>query len=801
MAKLQKNDLGFLGLDFQYRLVKSFVEDPGFFRDLNGVIDQNMFSDVYLRSIVGVMKEYYNKIESVPSYDMIVIKLREKAFSEEDIQYYEESVDKIRKTACDGMNEVEEMAGKFFFQQNLVKVSNELKIMASSGDLSKYEECKKLLEDALSVGRKNDDTTSPFQSIEDDLSVENIVTIPTGIDALDEGLGGGLDKGKVGLIICAMGAGKALPVDELVATPKGFVPIGDIEVGDYVIGRNGQPTKVTGVFPQGMREIYRVLFSDGTSCRCDKEHLWTVDDVEKDEPMSFSRTLTLAEILRKGTTTNENHLRYRVPMCEPVEYNKRRLSMDPYIAGYAIASGNVLNFTSMTVGKRDAEGITFTKNTYESSRVEEKHNRVTINFSNIVTKVVKRFYLEDEDTPYIPDEFIYNTVETRQRLLCGLMDASGIPCTNMSGQFMTTSKKLASQVRKIVLSLGEKADIIAVEDPITEEVSYNVNIRISTPSIRLFNIETKQAKVTYQGQDLKGSKYIMRVFPCERKEAVCIKVDAPDELYLTRDYIVTHNTSMTTCMAANAARHRAKDNDFQGYKVLQICFEDKSRDLHRKYMSNVTKVETSRLNENESTTQSVKEMLKNSPDATFINNNIKIMKLPTGEITATDIKARIMKKMTEGFRPDMVIIDYFECIEPELGMEKDDVTKREGKTMRKFENMAEELNIAIWIPTQGNRESISTDLVTHDKVGGSIRKNQIAQVVLSITRSQTDIREKRAAISILKNRTGGAGLTLNGVLFDNGTCTIQATQAVSFEDAYSYNEYAEAQRNKNMCIF
>lgn len=458
MGKIEKNNLGYLGVDFQYRLINTFVEDPGFFRDLHSVIDQNMFTDPYLRTIVGVMKEYYTKQESVPSYDMISIKLNEKITNEDDRQYYTETMDKIRRMPTDGYREIEDMSEKFFFQQNLIKVSNELKNVASGGDISKYDECRKLLEGALAVGRKSDNTSTPFQSIEDDLSFENITTIPTGIERLDEGLGGGLDKGKIGLIICAMGVGK---------------------------------------------------------------------------------------------------------------------------------------------------------------------------------------------------------------------------------------------------------------------------------------------------------------------------------------------TSLTTCIAANAATTLTKNNNFEGYKVLQICFEDKPRDLHRKYISKVTQVETAKLNSNEDVTQRVKSLLKCSPDTDLINNNVKILKLNTGEVTATDIKNIIKKKANEGFRADLVIIDYFECIEPEIGTSRDDVTTREGKTMRKFETMAEELNIAMWIPTQGNRDSISAELVTNDKVGGSIRKNQIAQVVLSVTRSVDDIRNKRAALTILKNRSGGAGLVLNGVYFDNGTCTVTTDNVVDFEDAFSYNEHAK----------
>lgn len=464
MAKIVKNSLGFLGVDFQYRLISAFINDGDFFRDLSSIIDQNMFTESYLRTIVGIIKEYFSKYNSVPDYEMLSIKLNQKATTEDEKQYYSEAIEKLRSTSTSGYKEIEDMAEKFFKQQNWLRVSNEIKRVVGDGGLDNYDELMGVVEEAMAVGRHEKHEYSPFESIEEDLSPENVVTIPTGIDQLDEGLGGGLDKGKVGLIICPMGAGK---------------------------------------------------------------------------------------------------------------------------------------------------------------------------------------------------------------------------------------------------------------------------------------------------------------------------------------------TSMTTCIAAYAAAYRCATNGYQGYKVLQICFEDKPRDLKRKYISKVSSVETKSLNESKETTEKVIEILHNSKDLDVINNNVRILKLPTGEVTATDIKNEIIKKANEGFKADMVIVDYFECVECEPGTGKSDITTREGKTMRKFETMAEELDIALWVPTQGNRESITTDLVTNDNVGGSIRKNQIAQVVISITRSVDDIKNKRAAIAILKNRSGGAGLVLNGVYFDNGTCTIQCDGVVNFDSPLAYNEYAEEVQEEN----
>ena len=98
--------------------------------------------------------------------------------------------------------------------------------------------------------------------------------------------------------------------------------------------------------------------------------------------------------------------------------------------------------------------------------------------------------------------------------------------------------------------------------------------------------------------------------------------------------------------------------------------------------------------------------------------------------------------------------------------------EKEGKTMRKFESMAQELDAALLIPLQGTKDSVGAELVTMDKAGGSFKKIQIAHIVMSIARSIDDIAENKATIAILKNRAGQAGKVFDNVEFNNGTCRI-----------------------------
>jgi glutamine amidotransferase-like uncharacterized protein len=108
--------------------------------------------------------------------------------------------------------------------------------------------------------------------------------------------------------------------------------------------------------------------------------------------------------------------------------------------------------------------------------------------------------------------------------------------------------------------------------------------------------------------------------------------------------------------------------------------------------------------------------------------------------------------------------------------------------MRKFEAMAGELNIGIWIPVQGTKDSLNVEVVTMDKAGGSFKKIQIAHIVMSIARTVEDIEESKATIAILKNRAGKAGKVFNGVEFNNGTCRISTDNVEEYNSMFAMKE-------------
>ena len=238
-------------------------------------------------------------------------------------------------------------------------------------------------------------------------------------------------------------------------------------------------------------------------------------------------------------------------------------------------------------------------------------------------------------------------------------------------------------------------------------------------------------------------------------------------------------TSLTTAMASHAA--------CKGFKVLQIVFEDRIKQIQRKHLGRITGIEARDLSKPENI-ELVKKTIEAFPDKEKLAENLRIVKFPSGEKTARQIKRFIQKLINTGFKPDLVIVDYFECLEHEGDRSTTNEYEKEGKTMRMFEAMAGELDIAFWIPSQGTKDSINLELVTMDKIGGSVKKAQIAHVIMSIARTVEDISNNKATIAILKNRAGKSGKVFNNVEFNNGTCRISTDNVDEIDSLYAAKE-------------
>jgi replicative DNA helicase len=210
-----------------------------------------------------------------------------------------------------------------------------------------------------------------------------------------------------------------------------------------------------------------------------------------------------------------------------------------------------------------------------------------------------------------------------------------------------------------------------------------------------------------------------------------------------------------------------------GYNVLQIFFEDNPKIIQRKHFTIWTGVEPDRLAlEKESVMDKVEEIKNTMP------NKLILKKLPSDTVTMNEIKNQIRKMVADGSPIDMVTLDYIDCVVPENT--RNDEWKAEGSVMRHFEAMCHEMNLVGWTATQGNRSSISSEVVTTDQMGGSIKKAQVGHVIISVAKTLQQKELKLATIAITKSRIGSDGIIFENCKFDNELLEIDTESSTTF---------------------
>ena len=228
-----------------------------------------------------------------------------------------------------------------------------------------------------------------------------------------------------------------------------------------------------------------------------------------------------------------------------------------------------------------------------------------------------------------------------------------------------------------------------------------------------------------------------------------------------------------------------------GYNVLQIFFEDNPKIIQRKHFTLWTKIHPDEMsNRKDEVMAKVQEVRDSMP------NKLVLKKLPSDTMTMLQIKNQVRKMIADGIKIDMILLDYIDCVVPDKNL--GDEWKSEGSVMRAFEAMCHELNLVGWTATQGNRSSISSEVVTTDQMGGSIKKAQVGHVIISVAKSLQQKEMKLATIAITKSRIGDDGIVFENCKFDNGMLEIDTESSVTFLGLEEQKEEQNRQRVKDL---
>jgi phosphate starvation-inducible protein PhoH and related proteins len=393
-----------------------------------------------------------------------------------------------------------------------------------------------------------------------------------------------LERNLVEVAPLAFMRGRAQPVDRKVLTPSGWRTIGSLEVGDLVVGSDGLPTPVLGVFPQGRKEVYEVRTQDGASTLACGEHLWTVKTLDDKKHGSAGRTLQTTDMIGK---LRRHHQRfYELPMVSaPVQFVPQDVPMDPYALGLLLGDGCITGKTTPTFTTADPElagalqdalvGIDVVRKS-GVDYVLKKHAHIGRGGpTNPVTGTTRDIGLDgtDSKTKFVPPEYLLNAPEVRAALLQGLLDSDGGPVTQSARscriQYTTCSPQLRDDVVFLVQSLGGVAYVrtrpaegrapgFAGGRAVHHRAdSHVLDIRLPE-GIEPFRLARKAEKYRQFGAG-RPMRMIDSIEAAGEAECVCIQVAAADSLYVTDDFLVTHNTLNASFIILDEAQNATSE--------------------------------------------------------------------------------------------------------------------------------------------------------------------------------------------------------------------------------------------------
>jgi phosphate starvation-inducible PhoH-like protein len=377
-----------------------------------------------------------------------------------------------------------------------------------------------------------------------------------------------LERGVIEVAPLAFMRGRCQPVSTPVLTPSGFRPIGALRVGDLVIGSGGQPTPVIGVYPQGRKPVFRLGAQDGASTLCCADHLWhvfTASDRRRGKP---GRVLQTREMM--GRLRSFHQHRFELPVLSaPAEFAPREVPIDPYALGLLLGDGCLSANTTPTFTTTDPELVEALESSLDGIELHAKSRldytlrhvhgrRGGMIVANPVTVALRELGLAGtrSDTKFIPEPYLHNSPEVRVGVLQGLLDADGGPVTQSGRtcriQYTTCSVTLRDDVVYLVRSLGGVAywrrreargrpPGFANGRPVEHRSdAFVLDIRLPA-GIEPFRLERKRARYECDGGG-RPMRFIDSIELERETQTACIQVAAADSLYVTEDFLVTHNT-------------------------------------------------------------------------------------------------------------------------------------------------------------------------------------------------------------------------------------------------------------------
>lgn len=431
---------------------------------------------------------------------------------------------------------------------------------------------------------------------------------------------GGAMRGRMYLRSGGTNVGKALPNSTKIPLFDGtWKQVGDIEVGDKLIGSNGTPTTVLAIHPQREpKEIYRVTFGDGHEALCCKDHLWGIYTGKK----IHYEVLTTEQLMERPSGS------CGIPLVKPVDYAEKVLPLNPYVMGAILGSG------SFCFTERKKAFEFYAPNTEIPDIIAEKTGWHYKSLPSEPTKY--RFYhvpktcshslvwVEDIlaafpelwnkklHEKFLPEIYLQGSAAQRRGVFVGLLDAAANISKTGAVSFATTSEVLARQIEQLARSLGL---MVVYSSPKPKEGArrkHKLTFRFPSGYQQdYFNVSYKKEQLENSSQAIikyYNFAWITKVEPTGKYcDMTCFTVDAEDALFCIDNYTITHNTRWAVFDACKIVFPYKYDSrkkrwihyvDKEPEKVLFITTEMKEREIQSIILAYLSDVDEQHIKRN-----------------------------------------------------------------------------------------------------------------------------------------------------------------------------------------------------------
>ncbi|MGN6231593.1 MAG: replicative DNA helicase [Trinickia sp.] len=606
----------------------------------------------------------------------------------------------------------------------------------------------------------------------------DVTGTPTGFVDLDR-MTSGMHGGELIIVAGRPSMGKAQPLDARVKTLSGWKRMGDLEVGDALASVDGEPSMVTGIYPQGERQVYRVRFSDGRSAECCDEHLWRVHFREWAQPRVVDTGQLRSLLTRKRY---QNRLWIDLPSGD--FGHDEALPVDPWVLGALLGDG-AIGSTSVRFSDKAQETLDRMRaRAGDDMRLEyagqydwriercpaaETTARPRVNPIEQALERLALWGCTSYDT-FIPRAYLDAAKPARLDLLRGLLDTDGWVESWGTVRYSTASERLARDVCELVRSLGGWCTVSAKNTSLTSgsvrqagATAYQCTISHPDP-LSLFLFEGKRERLE-RGRARRKMPVVVSIEPTRVAPTQCISVSHPLRLYLTDDYVVTHNTAFSM----NIGEYVAVE---YGLPVAVFSMEMPGTQLVMRMLGSVGRLDQHRMRTGRLTDEDWPKLThavqKMSEAQLFIDE--------TGGLNPMELRSRARRLARQCGKLGLIIVDYLQLMS---GSSTGENRATEiSEISRSLKGLAKELDVPVIALSQLNRSleqrpnkrPVMSDL----RESGAIEQD--ADVILFIYRDEVynpDSPDKGTAeIIIGKQRNGPIGpvrLTFLGqyTKFDN----------------------------------